>query len=364
MSPSCKKHSVDESATLEACATRRKHAYFDAECTSISGILLVLMRTLESRDIDCRSQFSSIGLDVSHVRNPTARVPTAKMARAWQIAVDSSGDHAIGLRSCEHLHAAVWYAMSYVFFASESVLTALQRMVLYQRVIVTVANVKLHETADAYVLTWGGHPQISEQSLDMYGGTIIQMCRRLTGTRFSPLSVSLARKTPDCGGRYHEKFFHAPVRFSAGENALYLPKAPCRKILLIGNDEILGRNELLVNEYLKRVKTHEFINLVHSRIIESFTGGGMLEEHVAQSMNLSQRSLQRRLQAQGTSFRAIADSARRKYAMELVHDTELLISEIGYRLGYANVGNFSSAFKRWTGLSPSEYRSRQMKTGV
>lgn len=332
---------------------------FVPDCSSISGIFLVLVRTLEAEGINCRHLFNPIGLNVAHANNPTARVPTSKMAKAWHLAEEQTDDPAIGITACEHVHAAVWYALSYVFFSSSSILSGLQRIIQYQRIIVTVASTKLRELPDAYVLSWQGHPLIAEQALDMYGGTIIQMCRQMTGTLFRPLRVSLCRGEPADGGRRHEAFFRAPVEFSANENALYLPKEACRKINLTGNEDLLNRNELLVNEYLKRVKSQEFINLVHSRVIESFNGNVVLEQQVAESMNLSQRSLQRKLHAHGTSFRSIMDNARKRFAMELIDETDLLISEIGFRLGYADTGNFSSAFKRWTGVSPSVYRNRQ-----
>jgi len=341
-----------------------KNRYPNADSTSISGPLLVLLRTLESRGINYGTLFNTIGLDIDHAKNPAARVPTAKMARAWEIAVDRTGDSTIGLACARHLHAAVWYAMSYMFFSCESVLSALQKMIMYQRIIVTVADARLQENGDVYILSWGRHPYVSEQAIDMYGGMIVQMCRQMAGVRFDPLCVTLCRRSPPAGNRPHENFFNAPVQFQAGQNTLHLPRDQCRRILLTGNEELLVRNEALVIEYLERVKNHEFINLVHSRVIESFSEGCMLEKRVAQSMNISRRSLQRRLQAHGTSFRAITESARRKYAMELINDTGLLVSDIGYRLGYSSVGNFSSAFKRWTGLSPSEYRNRHTQTGM
>lgn len=336
---------------------------FEPGSSSISGILLTLGRTLEMKGINPGSLFRTLGLDIAHLNNPASRIPTSKTSKAWQLAAEKTQDPAIGITVCENIHAAVWYALSYVVFSSESILSALQRVVQYNRVIVTVAGTTLHESRDAFVLSWPGHPFVSKHGVDMYGGTIIQMCRHLTGSMFNPMQVSLTRELPPDGGRRHEEFYRAPVAFSEKRNAIHFSKEACEKTVLIGNEELLNRNEHLVQEYLRRVKGHEFINLVHSRVIELFSNGKVQEQKIAESMNLSQRSLQRKLNSYGTSFRHIVENARKGSAMELIDETDLRMSEIGFRLGYTDTGNFSSAFKRWTGVSPSQYRNRHKYLG-
>jgi len=78
---------------------------------------------------------------------------------------------------------------------------------------------------------------------------------------------------------------------------------------------------------------------------------------VARTLATSERSLQRRLQEEGTSFRDVVDDARKELALGYLGDRRLSVSEVAYLLGYAEAGAFVRAFKRWTGRTPGELRA-------
>jgi AraC-like DNA-binding protein len=77
----------------------------------------------------------------------------------------------------------------------------------------------------------------------------------------------------------------------------------------------------------------------------------------------SERTLRRRLHAEGTSFRAIAAATQADDAAELVGDKSLSITAIAERLGYADLSTFSQAFKRWHGVSPAVFRRTHASRG-
>jgi AraC-like DNA-binding protein len=81
-------------------------------------------------------------------------------------------------------------------------------------------------------------------------------------------------------------------------------------------------------------------------------------ETVAAELHMSSRSLRRRLTAEGTSYRALADEVREHLAEELLATRALSVGEIGSRLGYAATPAFTTAFKRWKGISPRAYVPR------
>ncbi len=82
-------------------------------------------------------------------------------------------------------------------------------------------------------------------------------------------------------------------------------------------------------------------------------------ESVASQLCLSSRTLHRRLQATGTSFKSIWQQARQKEAENCLSRSELNISEIAELIGYRDTGNFIRAFKQWNQQSPSQWRNQQ-----
>ena len=80
---------------------------------------------------------------------------------------------------------------------------------------------------------------------------------------------------------------------------------------------------------------------------------------VAAELNISRRTLQRRLADRDTQFLQVVQDVRKALAQRYLGDKRLAITEIAFLLGYADQGSFSSAFKNWYGQSPSEYRGTQ-----
>lgn len=77
---------------------------------------------------------------------------------------------------------------------------------------------------------------------------------------------------------------------------------------------------------------------------------------IATKLNMSERTLKRKLAEQGLSFSTLLDDVRQRDACILLADAGLTVQDIAIRLGYQDRANFSRAFRRWTGLTPTEYR--------
>lgn len=108
----------------------------------------------------------------------------------------------------------------------------------------------------------------------------------------------------------------------------------------------------MVEQLVRRVVRRGPQNTVHS-----------LEE-VAHALDLSTRSLQRHLAKQGTSFSEIIARVRRQYALELLVQDTLNISEIAHAVGYSDPSNFCRAFHKWTGQSPYRCRSKMLEQAL
>lgn len=79
-------------------------------------------------------------------------------------------------------------------------------------------------------------------------------------------------------------------------------------------------------------------------------------EDVAAAVNMAPRSLRRKLDQEGSSFRAIVEEERRQLAAQLLQSTPMKLDEMAMQLGYTDTASFTRAFRRWYGQSPGEYR--------
>jgi AraC-like DNA-binding protein len=102
--------------------------------------------------------------------------------------------------------------------------------------------------------------------------------------------------------------------------------------------------------------TASFRERVRHAVVRRLRDGEPGISGVAEALATSERSLQRKLQAEGVSFRDVVDEARHKLAVVYLGDQSLSMTDIACLLGYSEGAAFTRAFKRWTGQAPSHAR--------
>ena len=153
--------------------------------------------------------------------------------------------------------------------------------------------------------------------------------------------------------------FGCPIRYGADRNALSFD----RELL----DRPTERSDLAYHALIRRFITSAraeleggFAEDVRAEVARQMELGHCTLESVAQSLRLPPRSLQRRLHAEGLSFRDLVDEWRRARALSLVTNTRLPLSEVSDALGYSEQSVFTQAFRRWYGGTPQRYRSQRV----
>ena len=104
----------------------------------------------------------------------------------------------------------------------------------------------------------------------------------------------------------------------------------------------------LISEYMLRVRTY---------IQELLSEGAPSIEAIADKLNVTVRTLQRRLSAENSSYNRLLDTVRKQVALEEAKDPDKTAMEIAFALGFNDSGSFGRSFKRWTGQSFTDYRS-------
>ncbi len=158
---------------------------------------------------------------------------------------------------------------------------------------------------------------------------------------------------PDYYARYRDKL--PRVKFSTGVNQLrcpatYLPR-PVETASPVTHRMVVEQCEREV----ELLDTPEHVSRVRAALA-STRGGYPDLESIASKMAMSGRTLKRRLQDHGFTFRQLLDEVRCRDGIRLLQGSQLSVEDIAYHLGYTAPGNFSRAFRKWTGTSPAEFR--------
>jgi AraC-like DNA-binding protein len=237
-------------------------------------------------------------------------------------------------------------------------LEALQRLERYIRVLSDKSNVSL-QTIGSEVKFVLVNPVTTCPSADEHNDAnlalVVKLCRTSFGEDFNPIKVTMMRPIPRELDRY-EKCFRVPVEYASAENSIYFRKSDLEKVLPTANTQLAVENDKIIAEYLARYQRSNLTLRVRHKIIEQLASGKVSQESVAEALIISLRNLQRNLQKEGSSYKELLEDVRRELAAQYMEQSEMSINEITFLLGFSEPANFSRAFKRWTGVSPREFR--------
>ena len=183
----------------------------------------------------------------------------------------------------------------------------------------------------------------------------------LAGTNLPPAPISFTHQAPtDCSE--HLRIFGTPVAFNGSMNSASFDAALLSWPVPnadIGMHAVLQRHaEGLLKAKMQAQGEHGIHAQVRTKIIANLTQDRVKLALIAQDLNLTQRTLQRKLSEAGTSFQQVLDQTRHELAKDYLSQRQLSLADIAFLLGYQEQSAFNHAFKGWFGISPGSYREQ------
>lgn len=185
-------------------------------------------------------------------------------------------------------------------------------------------------------------------------------------------AVNLVRELSLAGVHVHNIRFRAPdleyreviaglvgVKPDIGcdHNELLIPRADADRPLSTFDAHLVRMLEDQCRQQLERRQQAGVAGQVRAHLLGELGLVAGIDD-VAQAMALSPRSLRRKLDAEGTTFRHILETERRQLAERLLSATRITLDELAIQLGYSDTASFTRAFRRWNNVSPGEFRKQ------
>ena len=326
--------------------------------TNLASAAFPLWNYLEKHGHDAASIYREAKLNYEQVSNPGAPFRMENINRLWWNVTEIVHDPCFGLELAELWHPSNFGALGYAMLASSTLRTSLARLVRYHRIVSNFNFIRMDESKEGLAVTLLHNKEIDyiPARADATLAMIMNICRLNYTANLAPGSVTLTHSKPDCAARYFA-YFQSPVFFNADWNRLTLPLDAVDKKLPNDNPQLAEFHDQLIIEYLDQLDEEDIIQKVKAEIIAQLPSGNVTQETVARKIYISTRNMQRRLQKEGTTFNTIQNETRLDLARQFLTDKHDDMTEIAFLLGFSEVSAFSRAFKRWTGVSPSQFRS-------
>jgi AraC-like DNA-binding protein len=326
--------------------------------TAISAYGLAIARALQASGVDSARVFRAAGVPTELSTDPMSRLPTETVTRLYRACVEVTNNPYFGLSVARFIQISTLHALGYALAASATLMDYCKRLERYFHLASEVAKVSLSEADGEVFLRFDLLVEVSGETEDAFMGFLVLTMRLLYRPGFNPKRVEFHRPMPREGAEPYDKLFRAPVSFAHPHCQLVFDRNDMIVALPGSCPELAQMNDNIAIDYLARLDKNDVVTGVTKKIIDLLPDGDCDRDKVASALGMSPSTLQLKLQQHGTSFQQLFDDTRKELSCSYLHQPKRSVTEITFMLGFANTSNFTRAFKRWTGKSPTEFRGQ------
>jgi AraC-like DNA-binding protein len=331
----------------------------DQHATTLASWVRVICRALEAEGVVSAPLLDRAGLSAYQLDDLSVRVPVHSVGELWRLSVEATGDSAFGVKAARHSWITSFHALGYALIASPTLHDAFIRVERYFRVITDGVLVSYCATGDECHVTLS-HPTCGPNSglaaIDASAMVLVRLVRTMLGDRhLSPIRMDFQRSTPEHVDTF-VRAFRCPLRFGAPQTCIVWPRDLMDKPLEAANPHLLEQQEGILSKLLEQLDRDSVVTQVKRLLFDLLPKGEPSQDQIAQQLAISTRTLQRRLAEHATTYSDVLDNTRHELALSYLADPQCGVKEVAYLLGFSDTGNFTRAFKRWTGCTPSEHR--------
>jgi len=334
-----------------------------ARDTGLASMGQIFRRLFEMHGLDAVGIARQAGADLATVPGPTDRIEADKLDAILRLAIPLIRDPAFGLQAARCWHPSNLGVLGHAWLSSSTLRTGLKRLSRYYRLVGERTITEIEESRQGVkVRFWArrGNPAavaVAAVLVDVAMAFLLDMCRMNAGAALRPVAASLRRGRPENVDAY-ERFFGCPVRFGAEENVFVLSAKDADRLLPSSNKQLAAVFDRMLAEELARLDKSDVIARCRAAVLEDLPSGEASAEDTAKQLHMSPRTLQRKLAEAQTTYVQLVDDTRKDLALRYIEDPRRSITDITFSLGFSQPSAFTRAFRRWTGLAPSEYRAK------
>jgi AraC-like DNA-binding protein len=314
--------------------------------------------------VDSDALLHDAGMSADLLALPDERVPLSSYMALYRLALERSGDPDLGL----HVGHIMYFSGLNLHLYMTTICRNLKE---YFNVIPSTLRLR-GDTGRVLIRPEGDYIRLEWHPLDertaRWRPLVDEMLKTateiITAICALPVPVRAAEFTypaPD-DTRALKNAFGANLKFGCATSCLYFARESVRYPLIQPGFDLASNFWAgPARMFAATGDDDPFLRDTRAAIRRALPGNALTIDGLAADMGISRRTLQRRLNAHGSSFKRILQDVREQQSRRYLDDPRLAITEIALLLGYSDQASFSNAFKMWCGCAPSEYRQREQR---
>jgi AraC-like DNA-binding protein len=329
--------------------------------------VIFIVNELRRHGVAVDDLLKEVGLRRTSLADPEARVSYSGVLDLIERAATATRDASFGLRLGASRDQHDSGLIGFVLLNSPALMDALANLQRYFRVVGDGEDFEIERGGPHVELRFRvADPKMRglRHNSDYIAAMLVRACRDMTRKRVSPVRVEFTHRRPDQQVGYAE-ILGCPVKFNAEWDSLIYSTETMRLPVIGADDRLLKVLEDACNRILGPTpKKQDLIRDVRELIIDRLARGTADLDGVARELNISSKTLERRLAEKGVGFSKLLEDIRCHLAKQYLADTAFRLDQISYLVGYSQSAAFVRAFRRWTETTPIQYRERRRQRSI
>jgi AraC-like DNA-binding protein len=329
------------------------------EASAKAALVPALLRFAQRRGAFVRDLAARLDLPDDAVDADEVAVAPAVLRALFEAVADACGEPWVGLRlAAEPPSSSAYAAIELALRSSRTVGDALECLALMH------PQLRAERVAKDDEVLWiqstsGPAPGVGRHAVEYGLAFVVARCREICSS--DPLHVSSAwfsHARPRDVTPLERFFGTRTLTFGAELSGFALRSETLHAPVATRDDRrLIAALDLAAAAFARQAPQARTTAIVATTLPNVLATGATLEA-VARTLAVSDRTLQRRLEEEGTTFLEILDGVREARARDLLRDPSLTLIDVAERLGFSDLATFSRAFKRWTGEPPGMFRRK------
>lgn len=322
------------------------------------------LRFAQAQGLDRAQLLKGIDLTEDQLNHDNPHIPGEKLQALIAHVLEKTGLPVLGLLSGDFVEPHSYSVLGFITMNCTTLGEAIMRIAPFEKLVGDMGTTQIQAVNDEIHLHWHcTYPnlQVREQMVDNVFASWIAYARWLGNAEDEhPLRVELMRSAPAATFLHaYQQRWHCPVLFARPANKIIIEKSLLARPLRQPNPELRHTLEQHAHSKLARLAQGPNFQAELISHIQQLLSTGQLEQPLlAQRLNLSLRTLQRRIRQEGLNYQQLVDNERKARACEQLRHSNKSSEDIAQELGFIEVTSFYRSFKKWTGQTPAQFRAQ------
>jgi len=329
--------------------------------TVSASLIRPVLHYISSKGIKVEDLLSAAAIDKLLLDSPDYRISLEEMDNIYKQAMLLTKDENLGLHVGECFAFGSMSIVGHIMRNCRTLDEHLRKVIQYNEIVSDGfrINIKYEKKGRAvinYTITHQDGPLLRHH-IECILSAAMKLWKDAAGKIPKPIEVRFKHKAPQDTTEHH-RIFQAPVLFNHSMNAIVWEKTFFDIPIILPDSELFSLFDQHAKQVMAEIRSDKpFSKKVSLILIRKLPEELPSIENIADELYMGVRNLQKKLSKEQTSYRKLLEEIHKKLAVSYLKDTELSVAEIGYLVGFSEPSVFSRSFKRWTGLTPNEYRN-------